>query len=119
MNKYKVGDILIREDGDESKILSILKDDNVLLHSYCHDHNRASTWRTFEELEEFGWKLKEEKRSIRDVKIGDRVMEKFGYMSSECDVIDVGKKGFVTDDGDDEEYYTFEEAEKKGHEIVE
>ena len=48
------------------------------------------------------------KRTIRDVKIGDKYV---GYQGDERRVVDVGRNGFANDEFD---YFTFENAEQEG-----
>jgi len=58
VNKYKVGDILVDDENDECKVLEV--GETSFLLSYDSDFNKASNWFTFQEIENKGYKLKDQ-----------------------------------------------------------
>ena len=69
---FKVGDIVVNTDGDESKVLAVIE--NCFLKSLLEDFDIMDRWYTFEEVKRYGWKLKPTTTKLSM----DQIADKFG-----------------------------------------
>ena len=69
---FKVGDIVVNTDGDESKILAVIE--NCFLRSAWDVFDHAGSWYIFKQAEQYGWKLKPTTTKLSM----DQIADKFG-----------------------------------------
>ena len=108
--KFEIGQKvkIIFKDSPHYKDVGIVAEINYIVGGYPYFVKINNECRWFLELE-----LQQINKTIRDVEIGDVIID---YWNISKEIIDVGKNGFVTHI---ETYWTFEEAEEKGLKIVE
>ena len=67
---FKVGDIIVNTDGDESKILAVIE--NCFLRSAWDVFDHAGSWYIFKQAEQYGWKLKPTTTKLSMGQIADK-----------------------------------------------
>jgi len=73
-----IGDIIVREDGDEANVLEVFE--NGFMKSYWYNFDDASAYYTFKEAIKEGWKIKgeEEEDEVKELTVKE-ISEKLGY----------------------------------------